>query len=315
MYTCEYIEHGLVFGYRKLYVCCVQHSGTYGWIPVCDYFGGTLPLDAIIDKKKKLRVENIADGDVSCRTCYLFRKKESLSDFQQFKLLNFSHYSFCNLRCDYCYLTADEKKGGKLATIKDDYDIFPVLVDMFNRSLVSQNCDVFWGGGEPLLLNKFDDILNLLLSRNCMVHLNSNSTFFSEAVFSHLKNPNLELVTAVDAGTPELYFHTKKRNLFHKVWDNLGRYSSTGGNVSVKYIITDNNCSEEQAKSFADLVKKHQIKSVVIDLDNNIRYPEKKHRDMFILLKIYLKDKKIHESKGLFSSPEKSKTFSLKVIG
>lgn len=262
MISCEWIEYGLTFGTNKLHHCCISHHGDLGYVPICDYNGGPLPIQAILEARAKLK-KTIHPGCQGC--CFL--KDRTWRQGHLFEVINFSHFTFCNLRCDYCYLTKDLDNGGSLIKSKCSYDVNPVIRDMIASNQLSRTAKVYWGGGEPLLLEGFDQLLIMLLDHGTSVTLNSNGTVFSDVVCDQLTRRNLHLVISIDAGSRESYQKHKRRDLYDKVRSNLSRYAAKNGSVWAKYILTENNCSEAEFLGFAKFVKDCGIARVVLDVD------------------------------------------------
>lgn len=310
MFTCEYIEYGLVFGINKLYTCCISHNESKGWVPICDYNGEIdLPLDKILDSRKKLKAQSYDKLHFLCQGCGLLTENEIKSDYI-FGLINFSHYTFCNLRCDYCYLTKDENSGGNLGKNRTQYDVLPVLKNMINKNQLSPNAKIFWGGGEPTLLPKFDEILNLTLEYGCRVDLNTNGNFKNQAIIDNLTKQNLYIVISIDCGTKELYKKIKKKDLLEKTWENIKDYISINNkNIFIKYIITNENCIEEEAESFCKYLTYYNIKNVIVDIDSCIPLITDKHKLMYKWIKKYLPpnvEQLISAGTGLLSHPNQS---------
>lgn len=312
MFTCEYIEYGLVFGTNKLYTCCINHNGSKGWVPICDYNGEVdLPIDKILDSRIKLRSESYDKLNSLCQGCGLLTNKEIKNDYI-FALINFSHYTFCNLRCDYCYLTKDEDRGGNLGKNRTQYDVFPVLERMINKNQLSPNAKMFWGGGEPTLLPRFDEILNMTANYGCKICLNTNANFKNQAILDNLAKENLNIVVSIDCGTKELYKKIKRKDLFEKTWENIKHYVSINNkNVSIKYIITNSNCTETEAEAFAKYLDYYKIKKVIIDVDSFVPSITDEHRKMYEWIKKYLPSNVedfICAGTGLLSHPNQSLT-------
>lgn len=310
MFTCEYIEYGLVFGINKLHTCCISHNQSKGWVPICDYNGEIdLPIEKILDSRKKLRAESADKLHSLCQGCGLLTENIIKSDYI-FELINFSHYTFCNLRCDYCYLTKDENLGGNLGKNRNQYDIFPVLERMINKNQLSPNARMFWGGGEPTLLPRFDEILNLTINYGCDIYLNTNANFKNDAILDNLIKENLHIVVSIDCGTKELYKKTKKKDLFEKTWENIKYYTSINNkNVDIKYIITDTNCIETEAEIFCKYLEDYQIKNVIVDIDSFIPIITDKHKQMYTWIQKYLPSnvkKFICAGTGLLGHPNQS---------
>jgi sulfatase maturation enzyme AslB (radical SAM superfamily) len=135
---------------------------------------------------------------------------------------------------------------------------------------------IFWGGGEPSLLREFEPCMKFMLDHGIRNDISSNGTVFSRAIRDHLSNPKVSVCVSVDAGRPETYRRMKvpgktSGDLFSAVWNNLVQYKQTGGDVSVKYILLDSNCSSEEIGAFVDLIRTRDIGTkIIVDVSHHL---------------------------------------------
>jgi organic radical activating enzyme len=248
MLSCCFIEKGLTFAPDGLYHCSIPVHGNRGWPYICNYDGETLPIDKILVSRQKL-IEAFAKGDMgSCSFCNAWLcDKEWYDSYYPFSNLNIEQYTLCNLRCSYCcWLTNHPAEFGRLP-----YPMLPVLKEIFEKQYLDPNGTIFWGGGEPALLQEFSDCLDICIEQNIAVEISSNSTVFSNAILRGLQSGKCSLCTSIDAGTSETYLNIKKKNLFDCVWRNLEIYASSGTDkLSVNYIVTDYNKSQSDIDGF-----------------------------------------------------------------
>jgi sulfatase maturation enzyme AslB (radical SAM superfamily) len=269
--TCRWVRSGLTFGIDKLHVCCITHHTNLGFVPICEYHGGDLPIDKIMLKRQELLVQNVIDGYDSCKGC-IFQNAEPFKSEYLFDQLNFSHYTLCNLRCKYCYIGIDWNKGGNLGLRKNYYDVMPALEQLTKNNWLDPRSAIYWGGGEPTLLRRFDEILGLLLDYGTYNFLNTNGTVFSQAIFDKLGQDNLHIIYGIDSGLNETYKQMKGKDFLDQVFENLKRYVSVHGDsiIVAKYIITDINHSIPELEEFFRRVLETGVKNLYIDLDSTI---------------------------------------------
>lgn len=269
--TCLYREAGLVFSFQHnkegkrvgalMHCCIVTHDGG-GYVKICDYSGGPLPIDTILETRKKL--ENY--GEPKCAGCVLLAKPSIEKPKYHFNLLNFSHFNFCNLRCKYCYLMMPEF-AGLINKVEPYIEVLEPLQEMIDKNWLDPNGEAHWGGGEPVLLKGFDEIQSTALNYGLKVTLNTNATKISDTVLAHAHNPRQMIVCSVDAGTTEQYAETKGRNLGEKVWKNLKVYADSGVNLTLKYIVSDDNDKPEEADMFLEKASELGSPFIAVDLD------------------------------------------------
>jgi organic radical activating enzyme len=250
MISCYFIEKGITFAPDGLYHCSIPVHGNRGWPYICTYDGGALPIDRILDSRKKLK-DAFSKGDMgSCSFCnaWLCDKDWPYTNYP-FSNINIEQYTICNLRCSYCcWLTNHPAEFGQLP-----YPILPVLIEIFEKQYLDPSGTIFWGGGEPALLKEFSDCLDICIEQNISIEISSNATVFSDAICNGLKSGKCSLCTSIDAGTPDTYLKIKGKDAFQCVWENLEVYASSNmDRLTIKYIVTDDNKREKDIDGFID---------------------------------------------------------------
>jgi organic radical activating enzyme len=266
--SCRFVEGMLIFHPHKLYHCCIPVNGKFGNYFISEYRGGPLPLDRIRESREHLRsiIANIDKlPDEHCNGCVYISKGPWKSDYM-FSELHINHSLLCNLNCRYCL-----QRGGPIEDKQPQYKLYPALQEIISKKLLDPKAFIFWGGGEPMILDEFEKCFELLMANAGSGELSTNATVFSPSTRDYLaKNPNFILTTSIDCGQPETYFKMKGKDLFHTAWKNLGLYAATGGRVYAKYIVTDYNLDRKELDGFADHVRDLAIKNCCIDLDHII---------------------------------------------
>lgn len=258
--SCPFIEGGLVFNINKLQFCCIPHHGR-GCVSICDFDKGDIPIDRILTLREEIRSQNQKDGYPLCKGCGHLDNRIWGNKEYMFDELILTHFTKCNLSCNYCYTVTDG-----IDYPKETYDVYPLVKQLIQNNQLSPESNIFWGGGEPTLLENFDQTLELLIQYGSRSHkINTNATKFSHSIKEGLANRQLEIVCSIDAGTRETYKQIKGRNLFDAVWKNLKTYADTGGDVTAKMIVTKDNAHD--VVRFVDMVEKNNIQSVQYDLN------------------------------------------------
>ncbi len=258
--SCKFIEGGLVFNINKLQFCCVPNHGL-GCVSICDFNKKEIPIDKVLTLRDEVRSQNQKDGYPLCEGCGHLENRSWGEKKYLFDELILTHFTKCNLSCDYCYTVNDgiDYPG-------ESYDVYPFLKQMIQNEQLAPGSNIFWGGGEPTLLRNFDQTLELLIQYGSKSHkINTNATRFSNPIKKGLSNNLLEIVCSIDAGTPETYKQIKKGDFFYKVWKNLKEYADTGGKVTAKMIVTQTNAHE--VVRFVDMVEKNSVRYVQYDVN------------------------------------------------
>ena len=265
--SCHFIENALILHPRTLYHCCIPVKGKFGSTRICDYQGGPLPIDKIIESRDFYR-RNLASPETTkklhCEGC-VYQKRQDWNSSYLFTNLHFNHTLLCNLECNFCV-----QRGMDARLMKPDYDALPVLRQMIDNQWLAPDAYIFWAGGEPTLLHDLGDCLKLAMAYGTRNEIATNGTIFSQAAYE-LMSPNgrLCLKTSMDCGTPETFVRMKEKDLFHQVWANLAKYASTGAEVSAKYIICHDNLDRKDLDGFVEQVRINKIRWVHVDINHN----------------------------------------------
>ena len=123
-----------------------------------------------------------------------------------------------------------------------------------------------WGGGEPTLDKNFKNVVrnNKIASPKIYHRVFTNSVVFKEPIKEFLEQELIKVVTSIDAGTPETFKAVRGKDKFFDVFANLKKYSEKPGRVTVKYILTEGNSSEEELEKFVEHCIKYNLISVII---------------------------------------------------
>ncbi len=267
-YSCAWLEGGLAFVGSSLRACCTSHHGDRGLPILIEDFAGDLVLRDIQAARAELIRANQDPGHLpACRGCrFLSRRRWKPRQFS-FDRLNLSHFTKCNLACEYCWTTQPGFKP-----LAKSLDLVPVLEDMIQSSLLAPGSIVGWGGGEPTILPGFSSIFGLLSKHGSMQNLNTNATILSATLLEWLPRSKCKVVISVDAGTRDTYLKIKGADFFNLVWKNAREYASVGKErVFAKFVLTDSN--HEEVDEFLGCVVKAGIRMVIGDLDARCQTP------------------------------------------
>ncbi len=308
--SCDWVNNGLEFRRDSIRTCCyayLQDLMETDSTIIEDYHGENLDWDSIIEIKNK-QIELHKSGKVlpQCEGCiYLYEKEWNDDIFIDHITLN--HWSKCNCDCTYCY-AADDKI--KFNTFKH-YDFFPILKDMIERKILRatpRSCIIF-GGGEPTILENFDETIMLLLNNGFRnIRINSSGIKYSKSIEEGLKLGAISLVISPDAGTKGTYEKIKQVKTFDKVWENIRKYvvnSNYSDKIKSKYIIIPGiNDNTEELDAWFNKVLESGAKSVSAsveqawyaktapyfseDVYNMIKYIEKKAALLNLELELYI---------------------------
>lgn len=153
--------------------------------------------------------------------------------------LYISHWTHCNSKCIYCYerQNPDEFNGSK------NYKVLPFIKQLHESGMLHPGGMIYFGGGEPCVLDEFEDLITYLLDNFYWgIRVHSSGIKFSPAMARAIEEVRGYMIVSVDAGCPETYKKIKQIDCYDKVLDNLRKYAlktNFKGRylVSGKYII------------------------------------------------------------------------------
>ncbi|MEI0557258.1 radical SAM protein [Brachyspira intermedia] len=271
--SCIYMETGVWFNIRGIGCCCLGVYASPEIITAEEMSSGKVTYDLVVQRRKELfeAVNGLRDQYTrSCKNCIsLVEKKYKDVNFEYLggsrlpSSFNIQHYSHCNLRCNYCSYTKDN------TFFKAKYNIIDYLELFREKGKLLGNNWIDFNGGEPSLLENFDDILSYLIDNNLgTIALYSNSVKYSEKIFQALKENKILLSTSIDAGTASTYKNIHGANVYTRVVDNLIKYKSSGTNhLDIKYIITDENMNDDDLYGFLFLIAAIRPNSITISIN------------------------------------------------
>lgn len=265
--SCSRIESGLRLGPDGIRACCFSVMVSPFYWTADEAAGLDISRQMIVDRRKQLfRQLNDAHSDISCKRCLKVEQKRFADvHFDKLGFIDLAHYSTCNLRCTFCGFTqADNFEKAK-------YDALGIL-NKFPPEEVEWDSCVDFNGGEPSLLHDLDQFLEFFRSRSIRVRLYSNALRFRQSIYDALEDGTISwLIVSLDAGTPSTYKRLKKSDKFLKVVENLTRYATAGnrgkGMLAIKYIFSDDNCSQDDIAGFSYLMLAIRPQKVYLGFD------------------------------------------------
>lgn len=272
-YSCPWIEHGLVFFSYKLAMCChCGHEGSVQTLIRNNYVGQKIDWDRIFKIKDMYRrfhkKGKICTGCVSCP----YLKEDKWDNERYIDNLYISHWTQCNSKCIYCYAAQRPEDFDK----PHNYYVLPILKEMLEKGILRAGGIISFGGGEPTLLDEFEDILTFLLDNYFWgIRVHTSGIKFSPALARAINEIRGYVVVSVDSGSKETFEKVKQIPAYDKVRETirkyalqttfLGRYL-----VGAKYIIIPEiNDSIEEIESWMKANYDAGLYTTVLDIEEN----------------------------------------------
>ena len=267
--SCIHLEHGITFFSNSVQICCISsHAGGGSIVEISDYKGELIDWDLFFEKRNQLR-ESARNGITpeKCSGCYYLKEQDWNTDNYIDEVL-IGHFTHCNCNCIYCYTEADKKFFNTNKT----YNIYPVIKDMIDKKILSKNATITFGGGEPTILQEFEELVYLLLDYDVYnIRIHSDGIKYSPAIEKGLKLGKITLITSVDSSSADVYKQVKQVSCFEKVWENLSKYAKAkNGLIRTKYVLIPGvNDSLKEVKNWLQKTYESGIKHIAFDIEDN----------------------------------------------
>ncbi len=272
-YSCPWIEHGLVFFNKKLSMCCHCGHSTNEHITIVENVtNDNFSMDKVFEFKREFR-ENHKQGKIheNCINCNYLRR-EKWPDTDYIDNLYISHWIQCNSNCIYCY----ERQHSEEFKNEAPYKVLPIIKEMHEKDILRPGGDISFGGGEPAVLDEFEDILNYLLDHYYIDNLiHTSGIKYSEAMARGLQEMAAHVIVSVDSGTKETYEKVKRVPCFDKVVRNLTKYALKTTfkgrfHIRAKYIIIPGiNDNREEIDAYFKMIKDAGLYIATFDIEEN----------------------------------------------
>lgn len=284
-YSCKWIQSGLVFFPYKLTMCCYcGHEGGGHVMLRNNYHGQPLNWDRIFWLKRKFN-EFHKKGKINtnCAGCHFLEEKNWGDYPQEITNLYISHWTNCNSKCIYCYATQHPEE------FKYDvsYSILDQIKEMLEKGILKRGGSIHFGGGEPTILNEFEDLIELFLDYKFYdLRIHTSGIKYSPVLERGIREGRLNVVVSTDAGSAETYKKIKQVDCFEKVRENIKKYAQAQVDanlqvapdremmgkfmVSSKYIIIPGiNDSIKELEAWISANEEAGLKTTVLDLEEN----------------------------------------------
>lgn len=316
-YSCEWIEHGLVFFPSKLTMCCFMSSNQGEHTVIQDNFNGkNFNIDRIFKNRDKFRnFHKKGKIHTNCMNCP-FLKLEAWDERNYIDELYISHWSKCNSKCSYCYSVNHPNEFSH-----ENYSVLEIIKTLTANGILRRNSKILFGGGEPAVLDEFEDIINFLIEngfQNIRVH--SSGIKYIQCLEKGLSEGKIHITISVDSGSREIYKKIKNVDSYELVRENIKKYarfktSSNEANVSAKYIIIpDINDNKEEIEKWLLENKNAGLSYTILDIEEDWYRKNKNNipKYIFDLLK-YAKERSV-ELNTHFELYERIKELSDRII-
>ncbi len=296
-YSCDYLHHSIYLAPNELRNCCKRffHKGKMkGDVKILnvDKFED-IDVDRIIQSKNDLlnKINNGVEND--CTGCpYLVKRDWDEINQKNFEVKHISveSTSVCSMKCTYC---SEMYYGG----LKPNYDTNKVLQNLKKYKTKGSDFEFSWGGGEPTLLEDFENIFknntNEYKPQKNFVY--SNALKYSDQIEKFLKENKVLLITSIDAGTPGMFKQIRGVKGIYKVLKNLKKYFDNSyrpgklSNIIIKYIVTEQNITTEEIDSFIELIKEYRLEKCSFQISADFKNENLNKNQTINMIEFFIK--------------------------
>jgi len=263
--SCVWVEGGLAFNRRSLHACLIAQAG--GGMPFyADHDGGPIPVETVLAAREAIRARRKrGEIDPECRGCPHLETRAWPERETPFDIIGIAQYAHCNIACNYCFLQTQDRAS--YAAGFRPYPLLEELEALFDSGQLAANAVIDWGGGEPTVYREFDAILDASLKRGAFHYLHTNGVRFPALLEGHAQAGRVHVICSIDAGRSETYAAMKGRDCLDAVWASLERYRRAGCQVTLKYIVTEDNAAPTEIDAFLDRAAQAGAGELIIDID------------------------------------------------
>ena len=271
--SCNWITHGMNFEPGHIEMCCLRcHVGGGNIIFKPNYQGELLDWNEIFELKQKYIDEN-KRGEINpkCEGCFNLWEKDWDEENHYFNYLHFNHWTHCNCKCIYCFTDYNKEYFNS----QRYYNVLPVIKDMFAKNLFKPGGEITFAGGEPTILDEFEELLDLLVENKVpKIIIHSSGIKYSPAIARGIQAGIVDVVLSLDAGCSETYKKIKNVNAYNKVVENVKKYAEAENKeippkVATKYIMMPEiNDNIEEVEKWLTMTYESGVRSIVIDIEH-----------------------------------------------
>jgi len=262
-WSCKDLQHSAYLGPDEVRACCKRFfvDGERRGDVVLLGKGDEMTPTAILAAKLELLAAINAGEQTSCSGCPWLEFKEHGPVLERVDYLSMEHHSVCNLRCAYCPSMYYDGR-------RPSYDAL-----LLGSSILADDGSVVWGGGEPTVSPEFEPLLQLFSKRGARQRVLTNSVKFNYFLQSMLNvDQNVEVVTSIDAGTIDTFKKVRGADKLTTVIGNVARYAEHAAErVTIKYILTEDNCSQLEIEEFVQLMMDNSLLSCNFQISCDFR--------------------------------------------
>ncbi len=272
--SCEWIEGGMdfdvgVYGSNIMMCCYVSCPGGGNIMLKRDFDGSPIDWEKFWELKNHYKnIQKSGETIKECTDC-VFLRKDNWRDENYIDSIIFDHFTHCNCDCVYCYTHEDKKKYNSVKS----YNILPVIKDMVERKIFIPGGQIGFGGGEPTMLDEFEDLIGYLLEHDFdNISIPTSGIKYSPVIEKGVSMGKIHVKNSIDSGSRETFKKIKGVDAYDRVVESMRKYAKAkmeDYNVISKYIICPGyNDNKEEVDKWLETCKEIGIEYVEPSVEN-----------------------------------------------
>ena len=181
-------------------------------------------------------------------------KEKKLPPRNRFQNLAIEITRQCNLKCRHCFLDAGKPDPHELSLEE--------IKAVISQVKEAGGTSVSIGGGEPLLRNDWQDIVQFALSRDLLVAVGSNGTRITPKLSRTLSSLPVKIQISLDGATPSCHDQIRGTGSFEATMKGIHNLITAGKRDDLVIAFTPMGLNVHEVPAFFDLMKELGIKIV-----------------------------------------------------
>lgn len=252
-WSCTDLHHSIYLAPSEVRTCCKRFFVGEELRGDVVLLGENSVINAenILDAKQRLYRRINTGQDNPCSGCPFMEFKEWQPLTLDIRTLSLEQDTHCSLKCAYC---SETYYGGS----NPHYDVDALIYKIWQASGMEHLSSVVYGGGEPTMRKDFGKQIEELVEAfpKARHHVLTNAGKINPTLLAMVKSGRASITTSVDAGTRGTFNQVRGKKLWNRVISGLSAYVDANAHqVTIKYIFTEGNSTEEEIEAFVALVE------------------------------------------------------------
>ncbi len=208
------------------------------------------PLEAA-----RLRIEKALARYVLAWICYLPEKQPVIEVARpQLQQVYYAITEGCNLRCPYCYASAEKAHPGELSTAE--------ACDLVDQAAAMGCREFIFTGGEPTLRRDLFTIVAYVREQGMRANIITNGTLIkTPEIAARMAQLFHRVTVSIDGGTAEVHELTRGKGTFKSVVRALHLLNDAGVSPNINHVVTPDNVDHlEHLTQLLDGLRVGQVK-------------------------------------------------------